>query len=82
MNHNNWPQELSKGRFHEQFFPVETLFLSACLGREGGVQVDRVQKEFKPLFSVQSKKIRVPKKFSSIQDNFFKHGVWNKFGKF
>ena len=20
MNHNHWPQELSKGRFHEQFF--------------------------------------------------------------
>ena len=25
------------------------LLLPACLGREGGVQVDRVQKEFKPL---------------------------------
>ena len=26
------------------------LLLAACLGREGGVQVDRVQKEFKSSF--------------------------------
>ena len=31
------------------------LLLAACLGREGGVQVDRVQKEFKPLLGVQYK---------------------------
>ena len=26
MNHNHWPQELSKGRFHVHFFPVEKTF--------------------------------------------------------
>ena len=47
------------------------------------MQVDRVQKEFKPLLNrFQYKKFRGPKKVSIIQEPFFNHGVMNNFGKF
>ena len=81
MNHNHWPQELSKGIFHVHVFQWKKTFhnrgpknkfiiedqapswsttLKICLGamfykgfnwvqkEGGGVQVDRVQKEFNP----------------------------------
>ena len=37
MNQNHWPQELCKGRFHEQiYFPVENTFLTCLPGKGGG----------------------------------------------
>ena len=50
------------------------LLLPACLGREGGVQVDRVQKEFKPsLIGLPIEKFRAPQK-NIIEVPFFKQG--------
>ena len=54
-------------------FPVENTFLICLPGQGGGVQVDRVQKEFQPLLSVKEK-YSPPKKLALFRTTFSNMG--------
>ena len=72
MNHNHWLQELSKGRFHEQFFPMEHTFLICLPGKGGGSAGGQGSEGIQTLINwVSNLKLRAPKKFNSIQEPIY-----------